>query len=105
VGVEDRRYALYHVSFGEFLTSRANEDCIDAGKQHHRIVEHYRKRCGGDWPRLLGEPYFRQHLTAHLAGAGQRGLLYGLINPSWMAAKVKVTGSHRAFAEDVERAL
>jgi hypothetical protein len=35
----DRRYAIYHTSFGEYLVSDQNEDCIDVVAAHARMAE------------------------------------------------------------------
>jgi hypothetical protein len=50
-------------------------------------------------------PYALSYYARHLAEAGERDKLYGLITKAWMDAKFKQTYSHRAFAEDVELSI
>src|SRR5262249_43525442 len=107
IPASERTYKIYHQSFAEFLLhrDRAEDYWCEAKEQHRRIVGHYRKRCRGNWVKLAREPYARQHLATHLVGAGRPEELDALISKPWMEAKLKETGSHRAFAEDVRLAL
>lgn len=45
----DRRYAVYHSSFGEYLVSPDNEDYIDAQEAHTRIIDFYLTSFADDW--------------------------------------------------------
>ncbi|MCL4301570.1 MAG: hypothetical protein KJ077_38070 [Anaerolineae bacterium] len=72
---------------------------------HGRLVEAYRRKYSNGWASHPDDGYFFEHLAYHLAEAGQREELYALISKEWMEAQFKRTFSHRAFADDVERAI
>ncbi len=56
------------------------------------------------WPTQTPD-YILAHYARHLVEAGQPDALYTLIDKRWMNVKFERTYSHRAFAEDVERAI
>lgn len=72
---------------------------------HGRLVAAYRQQCADGWTSGPDDGYFFDHLAYHLAEAGQREELYALISKEWMDRQFKRTFSHRAFANDVERAI
>ncbi|MBE7468959.1 MAG: hypothetical protein DPW09_03360 [Anaerolineae bacterium] len=77
----------------------------DVTALHERLVAAYRQQCTDGWASGPDDGYFFDHLAYHLAEAGQREALYALISKEWMDAQFKRTFSHRAFADDVERAI
>jgi hypothetical protein len=100
-------YRIFHSSFAEFLTDRdRNHDYwVDPAAAHKRFVKQFRVRGAEDWPRVLGDSYARKHLAVHLAGAGDRQSLYGLISLAWMEAKLSATGSTWSFLQDATVAM
>lgn len=107
----DRQYAVYHLSFGEYLVSEDNEDFIDGATMHARIVDYYRGGAASwhvvDWHRV--DEYGMRHLARHLRALSDDGArrrqLYELICQPLMQEKRARYGSHSPFAADVELAL
>jgi hypothetical protein len=103
----ERRYALYHKSFGEYLISEENEDFIDGRQAQADIAEFYFRNYAAQWHAC--DAYGLRHLSAHLHDLRDdethRQQLYNLIDKPWMEAKLTATGSYRAFSEDVAFAI
>ncbi len=83
---KDKRYAMYHVSFGEFLLSDDNEDLIDGGQAHAGIASYCAALCGATWTPCAGPNgspaiaaaeagYALRYTPTHLAQAVQHALL------------------------------
>lgn len=59
---QDRRYSIYHKTFGEYLVSGMSEDdYIDGTKAHRRIVEYFKER-DSSWK----EAYAMKYLLSHM---------------------------------------
>jgi hypothetical protein len=72
-----RRYALYHNSFVEFLlnTDAAEENWCSEPDQHRRIAEVLRGEppwANFEW--RSAEPYLLRHMAAHVAAQGPNGI-------------------------------
>ena len=89
----NRVYAMYHLSFGEYLLSEHNEDYIDGRSAHSRIADHYLNSWGGlaeGLPALhdpnVGtlERYGLRHVVDHLDGAGRWEDLHAAMSLSWI---------------------
>ena len=124
----NRRYVLYHASLREFLSGafdrsdlfESDRDFVDdlvsrTRRTHGSVADFFLERWGGlgaGLPRLAdtADPdpltaYGLHHLASHLAAAGRRDDLLGLLTKRWMDAKVIATRTPSAFAEDVNLAL
>jgi tetratricopeptide (TPR) repeat protein len=103
----ERRYSVYHRSFGEYLVSEENEDYIGKEDPHKGIVEFYRGRAPTweqvDWRQVDG--YGLLHLPNHLYAikgvAPYDQELYDLMCLSFMREKQRRTLSFSAFADDL----
>jgi WD40 repeat protein len=100
VETEERRYCLYHSSFGEFLTSKQNEDTIDGQKAHGRIAEHFLNlwsdlrdgvpRLRDSAMRQANSRYGLKHLPIHLSKAAEYDKLASLLMAfNFLEAKVE----------------
>lgn len=65
----DRRYALYHPSFGQFLQDqyRSNEFWCEPGEQHACIANYFAERFQGFWERA--DLYSLRYTTTHYVNA------------------------------------
>jgi len=60
---------------------------------HEQLLTGYWARCLQGWPSGPDDGYFYQHLAGHLAAAGRRGELTGLLtNVGWMRSRLRAGG-------------
>ncbi len=62
--IADRRFRIYHRSFGKWLISDENLDYIDGQEAHHKIVDYFHAS-----PIVWDAPYAFEHLMAHMIAA------------------------------------
>lgn len=65
---KDKRYSIYHKSFGEYLVSDENEDYIDGQEAHAQVVACYRGKAS-TWEKVgwhQADDYGLRFLVAHL---------------------------------------
>ncbi|HEV3000939.1 MAG TPA: hypothetical protein VGW75_09405 [Solirubrobacteraceae bacterium] len=101
----ERRYALYHRSFAEFLLDdeRAQEYWVAAAPQHQRIARWYLANHGDDWAEA--DDYGIAHVVAHLHDAGDDAAVLDLVQAPFLAAKATRSGSIRPALEELRRGL
>jgi len=107
----DRRYAFYHMSFGEYLISEENEDYIDGITANTQIAGFYQRKYGKDLKKLLLDPYAHRYFTRHMADAGQWEPLRNLVtgfeprgdqqDQPWSSARYAVEGSYTGYRSDL----
>ncbi|MEO8655451.1 MAG: ATP-binding protein, partial [Ramlibacter sp.] len=91
--------ALCHPRFRDFLCQRVfTKDELATWRA--QLLDHCRR-----WRTADTSVYVLDHLVAHLIEDGATGELFDLIGPEWKAARMRRTGSARAFAQDLELAL
>jgi hypothetical protein len=79
-------YVLYHHSTRDFVLGKVDRSgltitCLyllddlqlHLRAAHHRIIEHFRQMCGGDWSQHIGQAYADHHLMYHLEQAQSQG--------------------------------
>jgi hypothetical protein len=60
---------------------------------HKQLLDGYAARCPDDWPSGPDDGYFYQHLAGHLAAAGRRNELTGLLTDvEWMRSRLRTGG-------------
>ena len=62
--VEDRKYKIYHRTFGEFILSKKNEDRVSAKNAHRKFVKQY-----SPGKRSWKEEYAIKYLMSHMISA------------------------------------
>jgi hypothetical protein len=112
-------FALYHASLRDFLTGQVDrqtltleaEQLIDelahrTRDAHARIIEYYRKRCNGDWVKIVDDDYARIHLCLHLSVSGDDETMYQLVAMSnaWAEARYAKEESYAGYLVDLDRA-
>lgn len=61
--------------------------------RHRRLIDGYRRVCGGVWAGIPDDGYGFRHLPWHLREAGETDTLHGLLfDPAWMIAKMRAVG-------------
>lgn len=118
-------YRIYHTSFADFLTDRAQNPArwIEAASQHNRIVAYFLQAWGGldeGLPKLNAsttrgpkDDYGLRYLPAHLEGANRSQDLHRLLELDrgwdgerqnlWYAVKAR-TGQLDRYQKDIDRA-
>lgn len=111
---DDRTYALYHRSFGEFLVSRprAEDYWVNHVSMHQRIARYYLDNFSSDWQRAAAslDPrtvvrmrYGLRNLATHLYQAGLDVELQKLINEDWIKARHRRRNySYDGVVNDIE---
>jgi tetratricopeptide (TPR) repeat protein len=89
--------------FHELLSSRLG--AVGLREAHAAIVAGYRAQLPGGWATASAHPYLFRHLSRHLAASGATGEVHGLVDAAWMQASLGVTGTQRAFLDDVARSV
>ena len=88
----DAGFAFAHPLLAEYLATRIRTD-----RYSTQLLEY----CGR-WNENRSE-YAFEHYAEHLVDAGDRSALYAVVNEGWMRAQLARTGTHRAFAFDLQR--
>lgn len=112
-------FALYHASLRDFLTRNIDRQSLTLEAEqltdelahrtrgaHVRIVEHYRRKCDGDWVKLIEDDYVRTYLCLHLSASGNDETMYQLVAMSnaWAEAKYAQEESYAGYLVDLNRA-
>lgn len=115
----DRYYAVYHTSFGEYLISEENEDYIDGLEAHSLIADYYIQFWSGvdgelpdfqNWESLdFNGGYGLRHLVHHLERAGRWEELHSLVTTGqqhlqWAELRRAAEGSYEGYLSDLEAA-
>lgn len=91
-------YTLYHRSFGEYLTSKWNEDFVDGGAANRRIADSYLNQYRTEWD--VCDRYGLQFLPRHILAAGRHEALLGLLSvPAFLEAKAREIGLEALLAD------
>src|SRR5262249_27460413 len=105
------RYALYHASFGEFLTSDRNTDTIDGRKANEAIAECILGAVRGDWGNCR-DLYSLEHAVIHIVRSLDRdnpgetwAKLERLTHEAFLDAKASRLGDAKAASDAREMAL
>jgi hypothetical protein len=107
-----RRYALYHASFGEYVTSEENEDYVDARAAHSRIADYlYHRYATSNWAPVRDDDgtftYALDHIVRHTlcAGYDARELgrrLEGILVDEFYDVRLAQEGWHMPFVRDLD---
>lgn len=101
----DRRYAVYHSSFGEYLVSPDNEDYIDAQEAHTRIVDFYLTHFSDDWSEC--DDYGLNAIVRHIIEVGYDDamldtVLKRVFTKKFMNARASRAGWHMPLVRDLQ---
>ena len=103
----DRRFALYHQSFADFLLDGDRSDVWWCDQREHngRLGQYYATTYRGRWEG--SDEYGLRHVAYHLLNGPKGGLarLAGALDPSFIRTKVARFGSERSLLGDLDLAL
>lgn len=106
---QDGRVTLHDLQRDYLLRILARDDLAP---RHRRLVDGYRKVCGGVWAACPDDGYVFRWLPLHLRGAGETETLRRLLfDPAWMTAKIRAAGvtaleaDYALLPDDPEAAL
>ena len=103
---QQRRYAIYHTSFAEYLLSEENEDAIDPRAAHRRIADFYLQKYSRNWQDCddYGLDFCVTHvLEAYREQAELAEVLKRLFTPEFMEVRSDRAGWHMPFVHDLQR--
>jgi hypothetical protein len=107
--------AAGRVTFHDLHLDYARRAHGDPAPIHRRLLDSYRRRCGGDagtplWSAVPDDGYFRRYLTYHLEAAASPGDIHRLLaeqtssgQNAWYEAKAAI-GDVPGYVADVQRA-
>lgn len=98
---EERRYAIYHKSFSEYLISGKNMDYIDGKKAHRRIVKFYQSGTES-WKESYAMKYLLSHMIAAESWDGMEELL---VNTEYLEKKQHNPAEQYRFQDDFIKLL
>ena len=98
----DRRTLRLHDTVRNFLQAQAGRDGLIA--QHKRLINSMAVIGTTEASPAAEKRYFYLHLPQHLSGSGQLERLEELLlDPGWINAKLKITGSPQGLVTDYEQ--